>query len=166
MPYQSHSARHAGETALLQATVAVLATVPVVAGIAGIVLGPGFVGAVSPWPVDLDSHLRFLSGVFLAVGIAWYSCIPDIADKADRFRLLAAMTVAGGLARLASFAAVGAPSAGHLYGLGAELVVVPLLVLWQARIASGRTGAAATAGLYWRRRSALLDRRNISPGPY
>ena len=123
------------EKRILQGVVAVLAAVPVLAGLAGIVSGPAFLGAAQPWPVDLDSHLRFLSGVFLAVGIAWYGCIPDIERKTGLFRLLAAFTFAGGLARLVSVMASGLPSLGHRYGLAAELVAVPLLVLWQARIA-------------------------------
>jgi hypothetical protein len=149
MPYQSHTTRIRIETRMLQATVGVLAVVPVAAGLAGIVQGPRFLGAEAPWPADLDSHFRFLSGTFLALGLAWYSCIPDIARKTGRFRLLALLTFAGGLARLVSLGLAGALSAGHLYGLGAELVVVPVLVLWQARIAAARTGAEPARGLYW-----------------
>ena len=60
--------------------------------------------------------------------------MPGIEHKTARFRLLSALVVAGGLARLLSLAVTGTPSAGHLAGLGLELVVVPLLVLWQSRI--------------------------------
>ncbi len=148
MPYQSHAAGIKFETKALQTVVAVLAFVPVAAGLAGIVLGPRFLGVEEPWPVDLDSHVRFLSGVFLVVGLAWYSCIPKIARRTRLFRLLAAMTIAGGFARFLSFGLHGAPSAGHLYGLVAELVLVPLLVIWQARIAALRYGAARPRGLY------------------
>jgi hypothetical protein len=75
--------------------------------------------------------------VFLGVGIGFYSCIPRIEGKTGRFRLLAALTIAGGVARLWSLVMAGAPSAGHLTGLAMELLVVPLLVLWQARLARG-----------------------------
>jgi hypothetical protein len=119
----------------LQAVVAVLALIPTLTGIAGIVLGPDFLRVDPPWPTDLDSHFRFLSGVFLGVGIGFYSCIPRIGRKTGRFRLLAGLTVAGGMARLGSLMLVGLPSGGHLAGLAMELVAVPLLVLWQARIA-------------------------------
>lgn len=122
------------EKRVLQIVVAVLALTPVLTGLAGVALGPGFLGGEQPWPADLDSHFRFMSGVFLAVGLAWYSCIPGIEGKTSRFRLLAAMTFAGGLARLYSLALAGAPSAGHLAGLGVELGAVPLLVLWQTRL--------------------------------
>ncbi len=120
----------------LQTAVAVLALIPVAAGLAGVILGPRFVGATQPWPTDLDSHFRFLSGVFLAAGIAWWTCVPHIEAKTKRFRLLALLTFTGGLARLASLFIAGAPSAGHVAGLGMELAVVPLLTSWQARIAA------------------------------
>ena len=132
------------EKRLLQAIVALLAAVPVLAGLAGIIGGPAFLGLERPWPADLDSHLRFLSGVFLVVGLAWYSCVPHIEEKTARFRLLAAMTFCGGLARLVSLILAGPPSAGHLYGLTAELVLVPLLVVWQHRVA--RSGGPKKIG--------------------
>ena len=123
------------ERRFLQSVVGVLAAIPVLAGAEGVISGPEFLHVGEPWPADLDSHLRFLSGIFLAMGIAWYSCIPAIETHAARFRLLAALTVAGGLARLFSLILGAVPSAAHLGGIGIELVVVPLLVQWQARIA-------------------------------
>ncbi len=135
-----------GKTAL-QIVVAVLAATPVLVGLEGILSGPKFLHETAPWPVDLDSHFRFLSGFFLAIGLAWYSCIPRIEAKTERFRLLAACTFTGGLARLVSLFLSGAPSLGHLAGLCVELLAVPALVWWQGRVAnkaawSGRlTGA-------------------------
>ncbi|WP_027053006.1 DUF4345 domain-containing protein [Mesorhizobium erdmanii] len=132
--------------AALQIVVAVLAATPVLAGIAGVVSGPEFLHVPAPWPVDLDSHLRFLSGFFLAVGLAWYSCIPGIEAKTERFRLLAACTFCGGLARLFSLLAAGEPSAGHIAGLCVELLVVPALVWWQARVANKAAPHARLTG--------------------
>jgi hypothetical protein len=132
-----------GEKHALQCVVGALAAIPVLAGLEGIVSGPEFLGVGHSWPADLDSHFRFLSGIFLAMGVAWYSCIPAIEANAARFQLLAALTFAGGLARLFSLGVAGPPSLGHLGGLGIELIVVPLLVLWQARIARSQGGALA-----------------------
>lgn len=120
----------------LQAVIALLASIPTLTGGAGLLLGPDFLRLDPPWPADLDSHFRFLSGTFLAVGLGFYSCVPRIEARSGRFRLLAALVVCGGFARLCSLAIAGAPSAGHLVGLLMELVVVPLLVLWQGRIAA------------------------------
>lgn len=114
-----------------------LGLVPVTAGGAGVLLGPAAFAPLADLPVDLDSHVRYLSGIFLGLGLAFWSTVPGIEHKTARFRLLSALVVAGGLARLLSLAVAGMPSAGHLGGLGLELVVVPLLVLWQSRIARG-----------------------------
>jgi hypothetical protein len=100
-----------------------------------VILGPDFLRLDPPWPTDLDSHFRFLSGVFAAIGVGFYSTVPSIERKGRRFRLLCALIFAGGLARLLSLGIAGAPSLGHLAGLVMELGVVPLLALWQARVA-------------------------------
>ncbi|MCV9966115.1 DUF4345 domain-containing protein [Pararhizobium sp. BT-229] len=120
---------------LLQVAIAVLAILPVFAGACGVATGAGFLGINEP-TADLDSHVRFLSGLFLAFGLAWCSCIPAIETKAERIRLLAILTFCGGLARFASLLIVGEPSAGHLLGLAMELVVVPCLVVWHGRVAA------------------------------
>ncbi len=125
----------ARERRLLQAAAALAVLVPVCAGSWGVIRGAAWLdhGDV---PRDLDSHFRYLSGIFLMLGLLFASCIPRIERMGARFRLLGAMVVAGGLGRLVSLLAVGAPAAGHLLGLGMELGVVPLLALWQARVAS------------------------------
>lgn len=133
--------------AALQVAVAVLAATPVLVGLEGMVSGPQFLHVAAPWPADLDSHFRFLSGFFLAVGIAWYSCIPGIETKTERFRLLAACTFTGGLARLFSLLTTGAPSAGHIAGLCVELLAVPALVWWQGRVANKAAENALASGL-------------------
>jgi hypothetical protein len=125
-----------GEVLALQIVVAALAMIPTATGAAGLVFGPVFLGSEAPWPVDLDSHFRFLSGVFLAIGLSFLSTVPRIRERTARFRLLAALLFVGGLARLVSLAVAGAPSGGHIAGFAMELVGVPILVLWQARLAA------------------------------
>ena len=123
------------EKRVLQALVGLAAATPVLVGIEGAVGGPSFLDVAAPWPIDLDSHFRFYSAIFLAIGIGWYSTIPGIETRSSAFRMLAMLTFAGGLGRFLSLLTAGYPSSGHLLGLGMELVGVPLLVLWQARIA-------------------------------
>ena len=95
------------------------------------------VHSIDPIAINLGPVAIHWYGVMylLAFGLAWWSCIPRIERKTKRIRLLGICTVAGGLARLYSVMLAGAPSAGHLAGLAMELVVVPLILLWQARIA-------------------------------
>lgn len=119
---------------------------PLGAAGAGVIEGPAMLaGVAGTQPADLDSHFRYLSGIFLAIGIGFASCVPRIERKAGRFRLLGALVVAGGLARLASLAVAGAPSTPHLFGLGMELGVVPLLIAWQGRVAKRYSAAAQPA---------------------
>jgi hypothetical protein len=121
------------EKRLLQAAMAVVLVVPVLGGVLGMVYGPDWLhrGVVGR---DLDSHFRYLSGLLLAMALLFASCIPAVELKGQRMRLLALLPVTGGLARL--FALLqGPPSRGHVVALVLELGVVPLLVLWQARLA-------------------------------
>ena len=139
----------ATERRALQVAVTLAALVPLTFAIEGIARGAGWLQH-GPVTADLDSHFRYLSGIFLALGLAFASCIPIIEKAGPRFFLLGAMVVSGGAARAVSLFAVGHPSRGHLFGLAMELCVVPLLMLWQARVARrftlpGRSNAAAPA---------------------
>ena len=126
---------------LLRIAIALGGVVPVSAGLAGMLLGPpmagdslsGLAGALS-----LDSHFRYLSGLLLGVGLAFWSLIPRIATQGQAFRLLTAIVVTGGLGRLLGLVEHGEPSAPMLFGLGMELLVTPALCLWQMRLASER----------------------------
>ena len=124
------------EKRLLQFVAAIACFVPITMGAASMIIGPSILSGIDDPPVrDLDSHFRYLSGIFFMLGLAFASCIPGIETKTARFRLLAAMVVMGGFARILSAVDYGLPSEGHRIGLILELGVVPLLVLWQTRVA-------------------------------
>lgn len=125
------------ERRALQGVVALACLVPLSASLDGIVRGAAMFAGIPhhPVPVDLDSHFRYLSGIFLMLGVGFVSCVPAIERKGPRFRALGAMVIAGGLARGLSWLTVGAPGAGHRFGLAMELGVLPVLLLWQARVA-------------------------------
>jgi hypothetical protein len=110
--------------------------VPVLAGGAGVLAGLGMIPHAAG-DASLDSHFRYLSGLLLAIGVAFWSAVPDIERQGSRVRLLTAIVVTGGLAR-----ALGvlheAPGGAMRLALVMELGVTPLICLWQARIA-GRT---------------------------
>lgn len=119
------------EKRILQAIVALACVVPLVTGGLSILRGAAWMAHGHAVPIDLDSHFRYISGIFFAVGVAFVSCVPGIEAKGPRFRLLCALVIAGGLSRLVSLVELGVPSQGHVFGLGMELGVVPLLMLWQ-----------------------------------
>jgi hypothetical protein len=118
----------------LQILVTLLALIPITVGAAGIWAGPASIGLVDV-PRDLDSHFRYLSGIFMALGFVFWSCVPDIERKGALFRVASALVVTGGLGRLLAYATQGSPSDFHVAGLVMELVVVPGLAVWQARVA-------------------------------
>lgn len=92
-------------------------------------------GVAPPLPRDLDSHYRYLSGLLFGTGIAFLWCAARIEARGAVFRALGLVVVCGGLARLLSLAEAGVPGPGHVFGLVMELGAVPLLMVWQARVA-------------------------------
>jgi hypothetical protein len=131
------------ERRLLQIAVLLAGMVPVSAGAAGVFLGVSLLANAAPGS-DLDSHFRYLSGLLLAVGLAFWATVPGIERHGTTFRLLGGIVVLGGLGRLAGVLLAGPPSRGMLLTLVMELGVTPLLCLWQARVAATR-GAGAVA---------------------
>jgi hypothetical protein len=121
---------------LLQGAVAFACLIPLGMGALSLVHGPAILrGIGAEAPVDLDSHFRYLSGLLLGIGLAFASCIPTIERSTARFQTLGFIVVVGALGRLVSLSDEGTPGSGHLFGLLMELVCVPLLMLWQARLA-------------------------------
>jgi len=124
------------ERRALQICVALACFVPLAAGSGGVFeSAAGLRGVDAPVPVDLDSHFRYLSGLLLGIGIGFSLCIPRIEKSGVVFRMLGLVVLIGGLSRLLSLVEMGVPGRGHQFGLVMELIVVPLLVLWQARVA-------------------------------
>ncbi|GJE16474.1 DUF4345 domain-containing protein [Methylobacterium marchantiae] len=133
------------EREALQRVVAVAAIVPVASGLFGILFGLGGVGGNSLSEISADSHFRYLSGLLMGIGILFWSCVPGIETKSRLFRFLTLVVVLGGLARLLGLYLTGLPSAVMLCALAMELVVTPLLCLWQMRVAGRAVDAAAGA---------------------
>jgi hypothetical protein len=132
------------ERRLLQKIVAVAGLVPVSAGLFGVLFGPTLTGDAG-LSISGDSHYRYLSGLLLGIGLLFWSCIPAIEQKAGRFQCLTLIVVLGGLARLAGLAITGIPSVVMLGALFMELVVTPVLCLWQRRVARRHRPAASFA---------------------
>lgn len=126
------------EKTTLQITMAVACLVPLLAGAQGMIGGiptDGADGGITG--IALDSHVRYLSGLLLAIGLWFAVSIPHIQSHGRRIRLLASLVVIGGIGRLIGLIVVGMPSRAMLFALAMELLVTPLLALWQARVARG-----------------------------
>jgi hypothetical protein len=112
----------------LQAAVAIAGLVPVTAGSAG-ALDPRLVG------LGNGTHAAYLSGLLLGIGLAFWSLLPTIERQSRSFALLSAIVVLGGLARLFLAMRLGDWQPAVTLPLVMELGVVPLLWLWQRRVA-------------------------------
>jgi hypothetical protein len=122
------------ERKYLQRAVALGGLVPVGAGLFGVIFGLAMTGDTGS--VSADSHFRYLSGLLLGLGLCFWATIPWIEERTTLFRFLTVIVFIGGLARLVGLFITGVPSIGMLGGLAMELVVTPLLCLWQTRVAN------------------------------
>lgn len=127
------------EKRLLQSAIAVAGVIPVAAGLDGIVRGAAMAGGAS---VSLDSHVHYLSGLLLGLGLLFWSCIPGVERKGALIRAMTFMVVLGGLARAYAVTRTGWPDLGMRLALVMELGITPLLCLWQARVAARAQGGA------------------------
>jgi len=124
------------ERRLLQLAILLAGLVPVFAGGAGVVLGARTFG---DWPgAAADSHVRYLSGLLLAIGLAYWASVPAIERRGEIVRVLTLIVMVGGLARLAGLLVAGDPGPTMRWALVMELGVAPVIGLWQARVAQAR----------------------------
>jgi hypothetical protein len=121
------------ETRLLQLCVLLAAGVAVAAGLGGAIGGAHFFALTGD--ATASSHVHYLAGLLFAIGLGFWSTIPDIARQTARFRLLSAIVVCGGLFRLLAIFTDALPHGWALFGLVNETLVPLVLVAWQARIA-------------------------------
>ena len=118
---------YAFERRALQVAIAIGGLVPVGAGFEGLISGLGAPGVFE------DSHYRYLSGLLLAIGAAFWWTIRLIDERGLVFRLLTFIVVVGGLARLGAALSVGGGTAVYA-ALAMELIVTPSLCLWRERV--------------------------------
>ncbi len=106
----------------------IAALVPLLAGAGGALWGAAFLGE-DAGPAT-ESHLRYLSGLLLGLGMLAWWCSADLPRRGQAFSILALVVALGGLARLVGVVIEGPPPLPHLLALGMELVITPALWLW------------------------------------
>jgi hypothetical protein len=126
-------ARDAIERRGLQVAVAVAGLVPVSAGLMGGLYGSAAFGQMVA--AGLDSHIRYLSGLLLGIGLIYWSAVPGIEKEGVRIGGLTLVVVIGGFCRALGMLVDGPAGPAALAALGMELVVAPGLYLWQRRLA-------------------------------
>ena len=121
----------------LQLTTVLTAFIPVVTG-ALTLLGlddPLYRDMGLPRNALLDSNLRFLGGVWLALGLAAWWTVPRIERRGDVFRVVWGAVWLGGVGRALSMVLVGLPPWPFVAFTVLELVGAPLFIVWQRRVA-------------------------------
>jgi Domain of unknown function (DUF4345) len=121
------------ERKLLQAAVAMAGLVGVILGLTGVLFGTMHTDLSGD--VVLDGYVRFGKGVLLALGLVYWSCIPQIERHGERISLVTLILVCGMLSRLLLVADHGVPTLGIVSNLIAGLIGVPLVWLWQRHVA-------------------------------
>lgn len=118
----------------LQLSVTLASIIPIGAGWAGILYGSAMLGDAGN--INMDSHFRYLSGLLFAIGLAFLTTVPKIETHKERFRILTLIVVTGGVARLFAVSSNGWPGIWMQFALAMELIVCPLLCLWQHKFAN------------------------------
>lgn len=130
------------ERKLLQVALALAGLVLVGFGFAGVFFGANFMDLTGN--VVMDSYLRFLKGMLLAIGLVYWSAIPGIERHGERIALITFILVLGAVPRLMAVIAHGVPTIGIMISLVGELIVAPLLWLWQRHVAGVAQRGALT----------------------
>jgi hypothetical protein len=128
------------ERKLLQIAIAVAGLAAVGFGLAGVLFGTAFMELSDD--VVIDSYVRFLKGMTLAIGLIYWSAIPNIERHAERISLVTFILVGGAVARLMAVISHGVPTMGILLSLVGELIFVPLLWIWQRHVGGAARRAA------------------------
>jgi len=121
----------------LQIVSAILALVPVVTGVIGLrgINDPVYAPVSSPQAILLDTNLRFFSGLWLGLGLAYLWLIPSIERQTILFRAIWGAIFVGGIGRLLSIALTGTPPAPFVFFALLEIVGAPLFIYWQHQVA-------------------------------
>jgi len=120
---------------LLQIILGVMALIPLTRGLPGALRGlPETLSKTDGFP-QLDSDARFWATIWTTMGCSCYLMIPHIESHSLMFRTLMAAIFLGGISRLLSLRKYRyAVQIWLVVPLIAELIIAPLLAIWQIRI--------------------------------
>lgn len=119
----------------LQIILGILSLIPLSFGSINLYLGAARFIPIDQVTAALDSQFRFQSAYYLGLAVIIWWIIPTIERHTTLFRIIISVLFLGGLGRLYSYFTLGAPPTGMFYGMILELCL-PILIIWQARVAS------------------------------
>jgi hypothetical protein len=120
----------------LQIVTGLLGVVPVATGLLGLlgVKDPFYVAVGVPPIVVLDTNLRFYSGIWLGLGLAFFWLIPTIERQTVLFRVIWGMIFIGGIGRVLSMMLLAWPPVAFAVFTALEIIGAPLFIWWQSRV--------------------------------
>jgi Domain of unknown function (DUF4345) len=123
---------------LFKIVAGVLAGIPIVTGFIGTFFKDPFfpISIILPEPAlsTLDNEWRFMSAIWLSIGVCFLWMLPQLEKYAQSFQMLLALITFGGIGRAILWALHGTPSNDLIFFTLLELIVCPLLVLWLRQI--------------------------------
>ncbi len=126
------TAREAPNRAVLVVLLTVVGAIAVVGGGLGMVLGAVTGPEEQYVAVSTSSEYRFLSGVWLVLGVSlWWSLVRP-ASRAAVTRVVLIAAIGGGVGRLVSLLVEGWPGP-FTAALAIELLALPVLLVWHVR---------------------------------
>ena len=113
----------------------VVSVIPIVAGLATVLLGADSVPDAGDPSPSLESELRFYSVWWIGAGLflAWLA--PRVEERTTELRVFCALLFLGGLSRVFAALATDWPSTGQIVLMAIEFVLPVVFVVWQARVA-------------------------------
>lgn len=120
-------------TALLS-TIALLGAIPIATGILGIVGGPEKAPGGGPTTPSVDSEYRFVNVFWAAAGVVLWWTLRRPEERSTATRTVLGLAALGGFPRLLSVLRTGLPHPVFRATIALELVVVPVVMLWHARV--------------------------------
>ena len=118
--------------------------VDIVDGVGLLTLGGARLDSVANDPV-LNSQVGFWGAIWFGYGFVLWRASAHLHDEADLFRLLCAILVLSGLARVGAAIAYGLPGTVLTGAMAIELIGGAGLLLWHAAVRDRGVGAAQPA---------------------
>jgi hypothetical protein len=120
------------ERRLLQISLGIIGLVAITFGLTGVLFGTSLSGV--RLGVTMEGYVRFIKGVLIAVGLIYWSAIPQIEKRSERISTVTFILMFGAAARLMAVIGHGFPTVGLVISLIGELVIVPLIWLWHRHL--------------------------------
>ncbi|CAF2476462.1 unnamed protein product [Rotaria sp. Silwood2] len=118
---------------VLQVVIGLIAIIPIFVGLDGIFRGPNMLAAGFNYPISVDSHFRYLSGIPVAMGILLLHSLPNIDQDASELHRVSLFIFIGGLGRLWGLITVSF-EVSTMVAILTELFLFPCLCLWQHQV--------------------------------